>query len=91
MSALSLCGSNCERKLVEELRMHLAWCWFTGLGFDQEIPQHLWKVGLVQGKNGHGGFPESKLLEEWFEQIVRQCAIVAAPGDGNRILRTWAP
>src|ERR1700719_628442 len=28
-----------ERKLVEELRMHLAWCWFTGLGFDQEGPQ----------------------------------------------------
>jgi hypothetical protein len=23
-----------ERKLVEELRMHLAWRWFTGLGFD---------------------------------------------------------
>jgi hypothetical protein len=22
---------------VEELRMHLAWRWFTGLGFDQEI------------------------------------------------------
>jgi transposase len=27
-----------ERKLVEELRMHLAWRWFTGLGFGQEIP-----------------------------------------------------
>jgi hypothetical protein len=25
---------------VEELRMHLAWRWFTGLGFDQEIPHH---------------------------------------------------
>jgi hypothetical protein len=24
-----------KRKLVEELRMHLAWSWFTGLGFDQ--------------------------------------------------------
>jgi hypothetical protein len=22
------------------LRMHLAWRWFTGLGFDQEIPHH---------------------------------------------------
>jgi Transposase domain (DUF772) len=29
-----------ELKLVEELRMHLAWRWFTGLGFDQEIPHH---------------------------------------------------
>src|SRR4029077_8571225 len=33
-----LYGITSERKLVEELRMHLAWRWFTGLGFDQEIP-----------------------------------------------------
>jgi transposase len=26
-------GISSERKLVEELRMHLAWRWFTGLGF----------------------------------------------------------
>jgi len=35
-----LYGISSERKLVEELRMHLAWRWFTGLGFDQEIPHH---------------------------------------------------
>ncbi len=32
-----LYGITSERKLVEELRMHLAWRWFTGLGFDEEI------------------------------------------------------
>ena len=36
-----LYGITSERKLVEELRMHLAWRWFTGLGFDQEIPASL--------------------------------------------------
>jgi transposase len=35
-----LYGIPSERKLVVELRMHLAWRWFTGLGFDQEIPHH---------------------------------------------------
>ena len=35
-----LYGITRERKLVEELRMHLVWRWFTGLGFDQEIPHH---------------------------------------------------
>jgi transposase len=35
-----LYGITSERKLVEELRMHLAWRWFTGLGFDQEMPHH---------------------------------------------------
>jgi transposase len=57
-----------ERKLVEELRMHLAWRWFTGLGFDQEIPHH-----STFSKNRHGRFQESKLFGELFEQIVRQC------------------
>jgi len=27
-----LYGVTSERKLVDELRMHLAWRWFTGLG-----------------------------------------------------------
>src|SRR5437762_706335 len=31
-----LYGITSERKLLEELRMHLAWRWFTGLGFEQE-------------------------------------------------------
>jgi transposase len=59
-----LYGIGSERKLVEELRMHLAWRWFTGPGFDQEIPHR------------HGRFQESKLFEQLFEQIVRQCVQV---------------
>src|SRR6478672_2556408 len=42
-----LYGITSERKLVEELRMHLAWRWFTGLGFDQEIPHH-WTFSRVE-------------------------------------------
>ena len=33
-------ASRMSSKLVEELRMHLAWRWFTGLSFDQETPHH---------------------------------------------------
>src|SRR5580704_17814878 len=66
-----LYGITSERKLVEELRMHMAWRWFTGLGFDQEIPHH-----STFSKNRHGRFQESKLFEELFEQIVRQCVEV---------------
>jgi hypothetical protein len=29
-----LYGITSERKLLEELRMHMAWRWFTGLGFE---------------------------------------------------------
>ncbi len=66
-----LYGITSERKLVEELRMHLGWRWFTGLGFDQEIPHH-----STFSKNRHGRFQESKLFEELFEQIVLQCVEV---------------
>jgi hypothetical protein len=41
------------------------------LGFDQEIPHH-----STFSKNRHGRFQESKLFEELFEQIVRQCVEV---------------
>jgi transposase len=63
-----LYGITSERKLVEELRMHLAWRWFTGLGFDQEIPHH-----STFSKNRHGRFQESKLFEQLFEHVVQQC------------------
>jgi len=63
-----LYGVTSERRLVEELRMHLAWRWFTGLGFDQEIPHH-----STFSKNRHGRFQESQLFEQLFEEIVRRC------------------
>jgi transposase len=78
-----LYGISSERKLVEELRMHLAWRWFTGLGFDQEIPHH-----STFSKNRHGRFQESKLFEELFEQIVRQCVQVGA-GAGPAPVGGW--
>jgi transposase len=63
-----LYGITSERKLLEDLGMHLAWRWFTGLGFHQPIPHH-----STFSKNRHGRFQESKLFEELFEQIVKQC------------------
>src|ERR1700740_793476 len=51
--------------------MHLAWRWFTGLGFDQEIPHH-----STFSKNRHGRFLESKLFEQLFERIVAHCLAV---------------
>jgi transposase len=63
-----LYGVTSERKLVEELRMHLAWRWFTGLGFDQEIAHH-----STFSKNRHGRFQESNLFQELFEEIVARC------------------
>ena len=63
-----LYGVTSERKLVEELQMHLAWRWFTGLSFDQEIPHH-----STFSKNRHGRFHEFDLFQQLFEEIVDRC------------------
>jgi transposase len=73
-----LYGITSERKLVEELRMHLAWRWFTGLGFDQEIPHH-----STFSKNRHGRFQESNLFQEIFEEMV------ALPASRGVSARCW--
>jgi transposase len=74
-----LYGITSERKLVEELRMHLAWRWFTGLGFEREIPHH-----STFSKNRHGRFQESNLFQELFERIVEQC-IAAGLVEGEQM------
>ena len=77
-------GISSERKLIEELRMHLAWRWFTGLGFDQEIPHH-----STFSKNRHGRFQESKLFERLFEEIVRQCVEVGCRASSCRSIGSF--
>src|ERR1700732_4885738 len=63
-----LYGITSERRLLEEVRMHLAYRWFTRLGFEQEIPDH-----STFSKNRHGRFRQSDVFREVFEEIVRRC------------------
>jgi len=63
-----LYGITSERRLLEEVRMHLAYRWFTRLDFDQEIPDH-----STFSKNRHGRFRQSGVFREVFEEIVRRC------------------
>jgi len=63
-----LYGITSERRLLEEVRMHLAYRWFTRLDFEQEIPDH-----STFSKNRHGRFRQSGVFLEVFEEIVRRC------------------
>src|SRR5438128_854422 len=63
-----LYGITSERRLLEEVKMHLAYRWFTRLGFEQEIPDH-----STFSKNRHGRFRQSGVFREVFEEIVRRC------------------
>ena len=63
-----LYGITSERRLLEEVRMHLAYRWFTRLGLDQEVPDH-----STFSKNRHGRFRQAGVFREVFEEIVRRC------------------
>jgi transposase len=63
-----LYGITSERRLLEEVRMHLAYRWFARLDFSQEIPNH-----STFSKNRHGRFRQSGVFREVFEEIVRRC------------------
>src|SRR6202163_1361937 len=63
-----LYGITSERRMVEEVRMHLAYRWFTRLGFEQEIPDH-----STFSKNRHGRFLQAGGFRRVFEEVVRRC------------------
>ena len=63
-----LYGITSERRLIEEVRMHLAYRWFTRLDFDQEIPDH-----STFSKNRHGRFRQAGVFREVFEEILQLC------------------
>ncbi len=63
-----LYGITSERRLLEEVRMHLAYRWFVRLGLEQEVPDH-----STFSKNRHGRFRPSGVFREVFEEIVRRC------------------
>ena len=63
-----LYGITSERHLLEEVKMHLAYRWFTRLGFEQQIPDH-----STFSKNRHGRFRQCGVFRKVFEEIVRRC------------------
>ena len=63
-----LYGITSERRLCEDVGMHLAYRWFLGLGFDQAVPHH-----STFSKNRHGRFRDQGLFRDLFEEIVGRC------------------
>jgi len=61
-------GITSERRLMEEVRMHLGYRWFAGLGLEQEVPDH-----STFSKNRHGRFRQAGIFREVFETLVERC------------------
>ena len=63
-----LFGISSERRLCDEVQMHVGYRWFVGLSLQDRVPDH-----STFSKNRHGRFKESGIYQEMFDAIVRQC------------------
>ena len=61
-------GIRFERKLCEEVELHLAYRWFCRLDLDDKVPDH-----STFSVNRHGRFRDSDLFRQIFEAVVRAC------------------
>jgi len=61
-------GIRSERRLCEEVELHLAYRWFCRLDLDDQVPDH-----STFSVNRHGRFRDSDILRRVFEAVVRAC------------------
>jgi transposase len=63
-----LYGITSERRLCEDVKMHVGYRWFVGLSLDDTVPDH-----STFSHNRHDRFAESGLFQDIFDEIVAQC------------------
>jgi transposase len=69
MLLVSYCyGIRHERRLCQEVALHLAYRWFCKLDLDDKIPHH-----STFSVNRLGRFRESEILRHIFERVVAAC------------------
>jgi transposase len=61
-------GIRFERKLCEEVKLHLGYRWFCRLELDDRVPDH-----STFSVNRHGRFRDSDIFRLMFEAVVRAC------------------
>src|SRR5882724_497420 len=72
------CGIRSERRLTQEVELHLAYRWFCKLDLEDEIPHH-----STFSANRLGRFRESDVLRHVFERVVQAAmAIGLVKGEG---------
>ena len=63
-----LYGIKSERRLVEEVRLNIAYRWFCGFELDNAIPDH-----STFSKTRTRKWQQSSLFQKAFYEIVKQC------------------
>src|SRR5262250_1318663 len=74
-------GIRSERKLVQEVALHLAYRWFCKMDLEDKVPHH-----STFSVNRLGRFRESDILRHVFERVVAACmAAGLVKGEGFAI------
>ena len=61
-------GIRSERRLCEEVELHLAYRWFCRLDLEDKVPDH-----STFSANRHGRFRDGDIFRQFFEAVVRAC------------------
>jgi transposase len=61
-------GIRFERKLCQEVKLHLGYRWFCRLELDDKVPDH-----STFSVNRHGRFRDSDIFRWVFEAVIRAC------------------
>ncbi len=61
-------GIRSERRLCEEVELHLAYRWFCRLDLEDKVPDH-----STFSVNRHGRFRDGDIFRQLFEAVVRAC------------------
>ena len=76
-------GIRSERKLCQEVELHLAYRWFCKLDLDDKVPHH-----STFSENRLGRFRESEILRHIFERVVgRAWRWASSRARGSRWMR----
>src|SRR5690348_247924 len=71
-------GLRSERRLCEEVELHLAYRWFCRLDLEDKVPDH-----STFSVNRHGRFRDGDIFRQLFEAVVRACMDAGlVKGDG---------
>jgi transposase len=62
-----LYGIRSERRLIEEIRVNIAYRWFVGLSLTDPVPHH-----SIFSQNRRRRFQQSEIYQEIFDEIVLQ-------------------
>ena len=88
-------GIRFERRLCEEVKLHLGYRWFCRLELEDKVPDH-----STFSVNRHGRFRDSDIFRQVFEAVVRACMDAGlVKGEGFAVdasvmeadATTWAP